>query len=44
MYFEYVVSISLGVLAFTHLWDWVGDRLFEWSLPNEVVKKEDENE
>lgn len=39
---EYVVAVSLGILAFTHLWDWIGDRLFSWSLANDVANKEDE--
>lgn len=40
--FEYVVAVSLGVLAFTHLWDWIGDRLYGFALATEAMKKEDD--
>ena len=38
--FEYVVAISLAVLAFVNLWDWIGDRLYEKAISERVEDDE----
>lgn len=40
--FEYVVGVSLGVIAFVKLWDWIDDRIADWAIARKVFGRGEE--